>query len=323
MAARLLDPPIYGEVNRSLNQKELRLTAARTLFASIPINSKAFVISLVLVLVYCTTRGGTSAPWNQPNNNLLSAGEQCRKSQWQYPDCNKFKDKATPPFSDQQWLRFREIYVEIVGEQASTLGPGWSNLTEENNTLANNAFHIPFGVRAASGKGLGVFTKDYVQQGQQLWDNGMTARFPDECSVRVFLASISEEDACSTIKWGYVNDFFGQGLQFQLDMADGVYFNHADSGSELLNTYNSFLPTGQAADELAASSETSQPVLETKKTFAMQTIPGQFCIFATQDLEPGTELLLDYSAVHAHFRLYWYEKLTYQSRGFWPYIWLV
>lgn len=254
---------------------------------------------------------------------------------------------APPQATDEKWLEFRRKYQAAVGEQASTLDPTWSDYfgsdstTSANTATLRNGFHVPVEVRTAPGKGRGIFVKTSVTKGQLLWDNRYTARFPDECSVRMFFASISEEDACRAIIWGYVNDFTGEGQQFLLDLDDAVYLNEGQSAADV-NTRSRFMTPAENNGNAERNSQkgnvalkinvdVAQRILEPAQQqqqhqdaiLAQRRLPGNFGVFASQDMEAGTELLGDYSEIHAYKSLFWYEKMCYRSIGFLGYLlWL-
>ena len=279
------------------------------------IKSKICLLMTVIVVAFSMLHTGTNI---LSTIDITTADETCPIQQWKYPNCKPYLNKVSPPATDEQWLDLRQKFHTAVGDQASGLDPTWSNYTRTANgsSILNQGFRVPVEVRTSPGKGRGVFLKSYVQKGQQLWDNRYTARFPNECSVRKFFASIGEEAACSAIMWGYVNDFAGEGLQYHLDLDGSVYFNEARPVSEANAMHRYVTPV----EEEAGSLDGVQRILEPEQLVALRKQPGRFGLFATRDLEPGTELLIEYDQFHVYYSLIWYEKLCYHSRGFWGYL---
>ena len=191
----------------------------------------------------------------------------------------------------------------------SSLDPAWRH---KNSTTEVDGFHVPVEVRTSPGKGRGVFLTSAVSKGQVIWDNRYTARFPDECSVRQFLAAISEETACEVIMWAYVNDFFsGQALEFQVDLDGAAYFNEAPDIAQ--TNFVTRFPENLSFD--AQNTETVATIV------AERRVPGSMRAYAKSDLKAGTELMFDYADVHIYAKLFWFEKLCFMTRGLWA--WLV
>lgn len=237
--------------------------------------------------------------------------DQCSIPKWNYPNCKKYLSQSgepAPPLTPQQWYELRQAYEDVVGE-FSSLDPAWK-LADPTSPV--DGWHVPVEVRTSPGKGRGVFLLEPVSKGQVLWDNRYTARFPDECSLRKFFAIVGEEASCNTITWGYVNDFYGQGLQFQLDLDKSAFLNEAVSAAQA-NSVNRFPKD--------LSDKQPEFVLSPNTFFQQRRTPGAFHLYAKDDLEAGTELLFEYSDVHIYASLWWFERLCLMTRGVWA--WLV
>jgi len=308
----------------------------------------AVLVFLTLVHAYGTTLFQSSRQATTPTSMSTyagflrfgggSGGDTCPIPQWKYPDCRPFLklQNATPPLSQEQWQRYRQAYYDAVGPEASTLDPSWNMGVEKNDkeqpttaTTArlSNSWHIPVEVKSSPGKGRGVFTLTRVKAGQQLWDSRYTARFPDECSVREFFAKLgNDEDACNALTWGYVNDYVGHGLEFLLDLDEGVYLNdvsgHHQQRANVINRFLQETTTATATlQQHTAATATTASQAKLEALYAQRRAPSSFGIFATQDMEPGTELLMDYNHVHIPGKLYWYDMLCLKTRGIWE--WLI
>ena len=329
----------------NLNQKKTRRLRLSFRFETKLDPKSKICFLMTALLVFCSTlQTGAKVLLNKntPANLRRASNGECPIQRWHYPDCSKHSNiLAAPQATDEKWLEFRRKYQAVVGEEASTLDPTWSEFFETDSTDARtatlrNGFHVPVEVRTAPGKGRGIFLKTSVTKGQKLWDNRYTARFPDECSVRMFFASISEEDSCRVIIWGYVNDFAGEGQQFLLDLDDAVYLNEGQSTADV-NTHSRFLTPAEnngikentQKDTVASMSNTNtaqrilEPVQQEDAILVQRRFPGNFGVFASQDMESGTELLGDYSEIHAYKSLFWYEKMCYRSIGLLGYLlWL-
>lgn len=246
------------------------------------------------------------------SNNLVRhqrETEQCAIPKWNYPNCKPYLTNPSLAIpTPRQWYDLRQAFEEATEEEASSLDPAWK---VSDPDLPVNAFHVPIEVRISPGKGRGVFLAEAVSKGQLLWDNRYTARFPDECSVRKFFAAIGDEAVCNVVMWGYVNDFYGQGLQFQVDLDPSAFFNEPTTPDEA-NTVNRF-PS-------LLSNDQPQRVLNPQSFFEQRRKPGAFHVYATEDMPAGTELLFNYSDVHMYVKLYYYEKLCMMTRGVWGWL---
>jgi hypothetical protein len=228
----------------------------------------------------------------------------CPIPEWQYPDCTKYLNSGvvTASFTQEKWIEMRKAYVQVVGQEESSLSADWAELPPRGEL--SSGFYIPVEVRTSPGKGRGVFSSVDIQKGQKVWDNRHTGRFPDECSVRQFMDVIGEEDACNAIMWAYVNNHFAEEVsgdyEFMLDFDECVYFNAAPSKEEQ-NLDNRFADhVGEDRDKRRA--------------------PGAFAMYANRDIPAGSELIIDYGQFHQFAAMFWYEKMNYMSRGLWHYI---
>jgi len=307
-----LDISLEDEDIYNPNQKKPRFFMPRVSITGI--KSQICFLFIFVAISYYTIKNSSKLFSNSSPN-------ECVILKWEYPSCNKYMDKITPPQTPSQWIEFRRKFEAAVGESNSNLDRDWADYMDDSHREVKTGFRVAVDVRISPGKGRGVFLEEPVRKGQVLWENRYSARFPDECSVRIFFASLSEEDQCNAIMWGYVNDFFGRGLQFQLDLDPAVYLN-AGSPPAQANTVNRFLLKHE--DELFDKMNLNdvQRTLESRQRNSLLSSEPRFGMVALHDMEAGTELLIDYAEIHVYGikKLGWYESLCFHSRGFWGWI---
>ena len=120
-------------------------------------------------------------------------------------------------------------------------------------------------------------------------------------------------------------DHAGDGQQFLLDLDDASYLNEGASTGDV-NTESRFLTSHLVKN--SGSNYQYERMLESvthdlSSPMKQRRIPGNFGVFASQNMEAGTELLGDYGEIHSYKSLFWYEKMCYHSFGFWGYLmWL-
>jgi hypothetical protein len=283
------------------------------------ISGVCMLINLFLVASTFMIETGTQLLFSGSNpaatSSLRRASSQCPISKWRYPNCKPYsihQNETLTALSSHEWYELRRKFLAVVGDQDSTIDPSWQQQQESSPSHGSSGFQVPVEVRSSPGKGRGVFTTTRVSKGQVLWDNRYSARFPDECSARQFFDLIGEELSCSAIMWGYVNSKFGQGPQFILDLDIAVYLNQAPT-SEDVNMVNHFRPLNDNPSYNAA-----QLMLDPERYWQHRRKPGNLQMLASRDLEPGTELLMDYSEMHVyHNQLWWFQNLCFRTRGLW------
>ena len=274
------------------------------------------VTLLVVLLVVCTSNSSRYLLVLQKQKQKQQQKQTCPISEWKYPQCAKYLDSGVipPPYTQEKWIEMRKAYVQVVGEHGHTLADDWKLLPQQQqdgqSLLSSGSFHVPIEIRTSPGKGRGMFAKTDIPKGTMVWSNRYTARF-NECQVRQFFDLISEEDACNTIMWAYLNNFYTDdndgSYEMSLDMDECVYVNQAPSPQDR-NLENRFVM------EDTVASETERPDKRQRR------IPGNYGMFAERDIPAGSELLIDYGQIHKFAAAYWYEKMNFQSRGLWHYV---
>lgn len=245
--------------------------------------------------------------FSDDTNHLRQLASQCPIPEWEYPNCRPYiANGDAKPLTPQEWYGLREIYEQVVGKNVSSLVPSWK---QYDPTHRVDGFRAKVEVRTSPGMGRGVFLMEPVSEGQVIWDNRYTARFPDDCSVRRFFQLVGEKAACDAITWGYVNDFYGPG-QFQVDLDDSAFLNDAKNA--------------EANVVIRFPDELSDPKIIDLNHLAFleqRAKPGAFQLFARSNIAAGTELLFEYTDVHVYSSAkvygdpFWYEKLCIMTRG--------
>lgn len=92
-------------------------------------------------------------------------------------------------------------------------------------------------IRYTPDKGRGVFATQFLPAGTLVWNLRYHAHFFTEASMRRFLTSIREEQACDALQWCYAMNATsttttgeGGSAVVACDLDEGSLFNHADDG---------------------------------------------------------------------------------------------
>lgn len=151
---------------------------------------------------------------------------------------------------------------------------------------------IPFEVGdAGDEKGRGIFAKEGVQNGQLVidLDNGSVGYFKNGHEWRKFTVELPREVACNFIEWSWVQDMprKDDGDEGEIndvtDARDGLTIFVAYDESNLINS-------AEWGHEEANVACGSPPVNDDDDRG-----PCRYKFYATRDIKPGEELLINYS----------------------------
>ena len=142
---------------------------------------------------------------------------------------------------DRYWAEMRSAYIHAVGPEAATFR--WPTTTSSSQQPPPPQTGLVPGLTeiryTADGRGRGVFATQFLPAGTVVWDERFNAQFATEASMRRFLSSISEEQACDALQWCYAMavDMFANAtttgeetIGVACDLDEGSLFNHAVAG---------------------------------------------------------------------------------------------
>mmetsp|Transcript_18300 Transcript_18300/g.30363 ORF Transcript_18300/g.30363 Transcript_18300/m.30363 type:complete len:322 (-) Transcript_18300:213-1178(-) len=194
-----------------------------------------------------STKGINDIIWSDFTNNQME----------QHLRCGEFYERQQQTIHDQDaWKEMRRNYVNIVGADASTVGPP---------ELGYNGFSRPYYVDHSE-HGRGIYAKDDIPKGSLVWHNIRSASFSEGSHFREFVMTLPRELGCDVLQWSYVMD---QNIYCDLD--EGSFCNNGDDSK----------------DENIDLDETASAKFITKA--GMQ-------LFATRDIEKGEELVCNYAS---------------------------
>ena len=273
-------------------------------------------------------------------------------SEWKYPWCaaNLLHGRELPPpLTPEQWLILRQKYVDAVGgEEQSTLAKGWDQLyknlpTDITNNYVddsinpsiqvhNHGFLVHAEIKASPTKGRGIFATKDILKGTKVWDSRYRGVFPDECSARTFFNSLTNQEACDAMFWGYVNNFYGNydhdhahnGIQYMLDLDGHGYLNHgteADGDRNAIHHFEGemetdnyalkrhFFTVGSGAGGVVGVGSAQLSPQKHKR----RNEPGAYGLYASRDIKAGEEICYDYSEIFQVDIFHWYSRVISHS----------
>ena len=236
----------------------------------------------------------------------------CPATKFDYAWCeNSFlhSRELPPPLTGEEWLGFRRLYMQSLSKAGVMDRSSFAEDWEQPNSVG---FFLSFPdqleFRHSLEKGRGIFATAPIKAGTKIWDSRYRAVFPNECAARIFFNQLNNAQKCDAMFWGYINDFYGNGMQYMLDMDGHGYINHVPKGGH--NVMHHF--DGELDKERYIVSYLSwmghffRAKLREDKTIARNK-PGAYALYATRDIEAGEELLYDYNEI---FMLGWWDWYT-------------
>ena len=139
---------------------------------------------------------------------------------------------------------------------------------------------IPYTIRNTPDKGRGVFSDSAIRKGTIVWRH-LSGQYVvyDESSLKTLLANSSHSEAVYELTHIFcVTEFPGYMIRV---FDDGELINHSDQPNIVTNT---------------ASENYKVPTVTSVQDVEEALLDSRFSLFASQDLEVGDELNLDYSA---------------------------
>jgi len=178
---------------------------------------------------------------------------------WDILQCEDvFEENDRPVHSEATWLFLRGAYVGIVDPSETSI---------HKNQLFHNAFQPGLvEVKGTEEKGRGVYALRTIKEGELVWNDVVTACFENGMDYRKYLASIPSDLACDVFEWAFADDDDG----ICIDLNDGAYINH----SSLTESHQHKYITDNDTPNIGVGSNKE--------------------LYATKDISPGEELLIDY-----------------------------
>jgi hypothetical protein len=171
--------------------------------------------------------------------------------------CSEFYQRNEQTIHDQDaWKLMRRTYADIVGADASTIGPPESGY---------NGFSRPYFV-GHNDLGRGIYAGDNIPKDSLVWHNIRSAAFSEGRQFRQFVMALPRELGCDVLQWSYVmddtiycdldegsfcNDGYSEGNNVDTDKTASAKFitragmqlfatRDIKKGEELLCNYSSF-----------------------------------------------------------------------------------
>lgn len=143
--------------------------------------------SLLLLLFFF---GGSHA--TDDNAGIIVGCERLRETPQQIPD-------------GAYWVSLRDAYVDVVGEDYSTIRWPPPKEEAESNDVPFTGFVVPIEVRQTTHKGRGVYATKPIPKGASVWDDRYHAVFDDneEEEFKSLLQEVTWEQACDLLQWCY------------------------------------------------------------------------------------------------------------------------
>ena len=251
-----------------------------------------WIFSISAVITLATALAG--AYWLALHFGYFADDTYCPVQDWHYPWCAEehLDQSGLPPANTpEQWFVLRQKYLDSLAEdERSSLASKWDELYKRlewnGEHEHNHGFVVPIEIKQSPNRGRGIFTKVPLKKGDKIWDNRYRGVFPSECSAKQFFSKLNNQEACAAMLWGYVNNFYGNGYQYMLDMDPHVYINHAGPNDPDRNTVHYFQDEMDTSDYRSLSLSLSLSKLEEDVRLS-RNVPGAYGLYADRDIEAG------------------------------------
>lgn len=194
-------------------------------------------------------------------------------------------------YNQSDWHGFQDTYRRVVGFEFSTI-------PAENGS----GFAIPYEIKTFPEKGRSVVATTQVEKGQKVWDASYSARFGREETFMEYLHALPFEAACDVIMWSYVLEADDCEDETYEDPSCYEVWCDLDEGS-LMNTIlegeDEFLTIAACEHQSESMKNVTECKNDTTDTHS----------YAVRDLEPGTEVIVDYDTFHVDDELDWFDDL--------------
>jgi len=166
----------------------------------------------------------------------------------------------------------------IVGEEESTI-----SLERDNGLVA------PYEIKHTADKGRAVFATSKIKAGEPVWYPVQHAVFRKKEDFRTFLSALSFDLACDVLMWAYA------------ESCDCLYVPTPECYAATLE-----LDEGSFLNTISVGQE---PNIASNGEF--NSTDGSWGFnFASRDIEPGEELVMDYKTFDEDGELDWFDEMV-------------
>lgn len=246
----------------------------------------------------------------------------CSVPTFEYPWCEPMlmhagtlaNEKEPLILTFDEWLDLRQRFQKAVVEGGhgafSSLADDW----QEANTVG---FVDPRGIeiKNSAGKGRGVFATRTFPKGTKIWDSRYRGVFPNECSAKHFFNTLTDQQKCDAIFWGYINNFYGNGIQYMLDLDGHGYINHGDDPNAVHQFEGELDTTDYSLSRIHFPSLGIFPL--NRDTWKARNRPGAYGLYAKRDIVEGEEILYDYDEIFVYAFFDWFTVYVCRSLPIW------
>jgi hypothetical protein len=243
---------------------------------------------------------------------IYNPAPSCPAAKFEYPWCvDSFLHarELPPPLTGEEWVSMRRLYVQALTKagvlEKNSFAQDWNHPEKVGFTLA---FPGQLEIRNSLDKGRGIFATAPIKAGTKIWDSSYRGVFPNECTARIFFNQLNNAQKCDAMFWGYINDFYGNGMQYMLDMDGHGYINHVPHpGHNVMHHFDGeFNKVRYMVSSLSWTGSLFRATLPDAARVARNK-PGAYGLYATRDIEPGEEILYDYNEI---YMLGWWDWYT-------------
>ena len=242
----------------------------------------------------------------------------CRAEKFEYPSCLRFlmhqDEKLPDPFTPGDWLDWRIKYqyallkANVPGR--STFDHGWGDYGTSGFVDLDS-----IEIKKIPGKGRAVLAKKLIPAGTKIWSDRYRAVFPNECTARLFFNDLDRQQKCDAMFWGYANNFYGNGLQYMIDMDGHGYINH-ENDKNLKTAVHHFENEMHTTSYGIFRLVPWGGYIHDEARWRARRGPGAYGLNAFRDIQPGEEITYDYGEIYQIGIYDWYSIFVANSLPF-------
>lgn len=252
--------------------------------------------------------------WLALLSGLYNPDPDCEVPTFDYPDCSNalmHVGEVAPPLTSEEWIELRHKFhtamTKAAGEGATfSLASDWM----EPNTFGfydMSALEIRF----TPGLGRALFAKKPIPKGTKIWDSRYRAVFPNVCVAKIFFANQTNQQKCDAMFWGYINNFYGNGIQYMFDLDGHGYINHSPTPNAVHHFEGELDKNEYYVSRLRFPSLGIFPL--SQEDWERRNRPGAYGLYAAQDIPAGEEILYNYEEIFMYGWLDWFTIFIERS----------